>query len=184
MQPRIAQTEGMMVVLKQTRKLAVMTTGRNGFQPPSELAKNQMHDGFLLAAKIAPVMIWMTDHNTCCVYVNEGWLRFTGRTFETQLGDGWMDGVHLDDLNAMRSTYQDACDRREPFQINYRVRRHDGEYRWILDTGVPRFAENRLFAGYVGSCIDVTERRLAEEALMDLEGRLSCSGRGTCEGRA
>ena len=148
-----------------------MTT-RDALQRPSDPANSQIEDGFFLAARIAPVMIWMTDRNTLCVYVNEGWLRFTGRPLESQLGNGWMEGVHPDDLQSMRSTYLDACHRRIPFQMNYRARRHDGEYRWILDTGVPRFEENCLFAGYVGSCIDVTERKLAEEALSNLEGRI------------
>jgi len=149
-----------------------VTFPRDELQRPSDLANSQIEDGFFLAAKIAPVMIWMTDHNALCVYVNEGWLRFTGQPFETQLGNGWMDVIHPDDLASIRMTYLDACDRRVPFQMNYRVRRYDGEYRWILDTGVPRFEENCKFAGYVGSCVDITDRKLAEEALNSLSGQL------------
>jgi PAS domain S-box-containing protein len=144
-----------------------MTSPIRELQGPS-----QIEQGFLLAARTAPVMIWMTDQNALCVYVNEGWLRFTGRSFDSQLGNGWMEAVHRDDPLSMRSTYLDSCQRRVPFQMNYRARRYDGQYRWILDTGVPRFEETCLFAGYVGSCIDVTERKLAEEALSDLQRRV------------
>ena len=149
-----------------------MTSPGDDLRRPSDLANGEIEEGFLPAAKIAPVMIWMTDRNTLCVYVNEGWLRFTGRSFETQLGNGWMEVVYPDDQTSMRSTYLNACHQRLPFQMNYRVRRFDGEYRWILDTGVPRFEENCLFAGYVGSCVDITDRKLAEEALNGLSGQM------------
>jgi PAS domain S-box-containing protein len=139
---------------------------------PKDFASDEIEGGFRLAAKIAPVMIWMTDRNTHCVYVNEGWLRFTGRPFETQLGNGWMEVVHPDDQESMKSTYLNACHQRVPFQMTYRVHRFDGEYRWILDTGVPRFENDCLFAGYVGSCVDITDRKLAEEALNSLSGQL------------
>jgi len=149
-----------------------MTSSGDSLQSPNDLANDQLERSFFLAARTAPVMIWMQGTDNRCVYVNEGWLRFTGRSLESQLGNGWMEVVHPDDLNAMRMTHRDACELRGPLQIRYRARRHDGEYRWILDTGVPRFDESGVFAGYVGSCIDVTERKLAEEALVDLERRV------------
>jgi PAS domain S-box-containing protein len=127
---------------------------------------------FRLVANTAPVMIWMSRTDKLCNYFNEPWLRFTGRTLEQELGDGWADGVHPVDLPRCLRSYNDSFDRREPFRMQYRLRRYDGEYRWILDTGVPRFTEKREFTGYIGSCIDVTDRKAAEETLADLERRL------------
>jgi len=127
---------------------------------------------FRLIANTAPVMIWMTGIDKLCTYVNKGWLDFTGRPFEAELGNGWADGVHTDDVVRCMNTYADAFDRREPFWMEYRSRRRDGDYRWILDQGVPRFSVDGAFAGYIGSCIDVTERRLAEEALATLSRQM------------
>jgi signal transduction histidine kinase len=90
---------------------------------------------------------------------------------EQEIGNGWAEGVHPDDLDHCMSTYVDAFDRRERFQMEYRMRRHDGEYRWLVDTGLPRFSEGK-FVGYIGSCIDVTDRKLANEALANLERSL------------
>ena len=127
---------------------------------------------FRLVANTAPVMIWMAGTDKLCNYFNDPWLQFTGRTLQAELGNGWTEGVHSDDLKQCIATYMESFDRREPFHMQYRLRRHDGEYRWVFDTGVPRFDEGHLFAGYIGSCIDITERRVAEEALADLERRV------------
>jgi PAS domain S-box-containing protein len=127
---------------------------------------------FRLVANTAPVMIWMSGTDKLCNYFNDPWLHFTGRALEAELGNGWADGVHPDDLPRCLQTYTDSFDRREPFRMQYRMRRYDGEYRWILDTGVPRFTEGKQFTGYIGSCIDVTDRKVAEESLADLERRL------------
>jgi PAS domain S-box-containing protein len=127
---------------------------------------------FRLVANSAPVMIWMSRTDKLCNYFNEPWLLFTGRALESELGNGWADGVHPADLPRCLRSYNESFDRREPFRMQYRLRRYDGEYRWILDTGVPRFTEKREFTGYIGSCIDVTDRKVAEETLADLERRL------------
>lgn len=137
-----------------------------------ELAVRESRERFRLVANTAPVMIWMSDPDKLCTYFNQPWLDFTGCKFETQLGNGWAEGVYPEDLKNCLDTYAEAFDRRESFQIQYRLRRHDGEYRWILDTGVPRFDPDGSFAGYMGSCIDITERKLAEEALADIGRRL------------
>ncbi len=131
----------------------------------------ESEDRFRLAANSAPVKIWMAGTDKLCTWFNDRWLQFTGRGMEQELGDGWLDGVHPDDLDRCMSTYVSAFDRHERFQMEYRMRRHDGEYRWLLDTGVPRFTEGE-FAGYIGSCVDVTDRKMADEAVAKLERRL------------
>src|SRR5262249_20604205 len=95
-------------------------------------------------------------------------------TLEQQAGDGWTDGVHPDDLPSCLSTYEDAFDARQPFEIEYRLRRADGEYRYVLDRGTPRFAPGGAFLGDIGSSIDITERRQVEEELQISEERYRC----------
>jgi PAS domain S-box-containing protein len=126
---------------------------------------------FRLLSNAAPVMIWSAGPDKRCTSVNRTRLDFTGRPIEAELGDGWTEAVHPDDLRQYREIYTQAFDRREPFRIEYRLRRRDGEYRWILDTGVPRFAVDG-FAGYIGSAIDVTELKLATVALSQWSRRL------------
>jgi PAS domain S-box-containing protein len=115
----------------------------------------------------APVMIWVAGTDKQVTDFNRPFLEFTGRTIEAELGSGWTEVVHPQDVGRCFETYSGAFDRRESFQMEYRLRRHDGEYRWILDTGVPRFASG-AFVGYVGSAIDVTELKLAGFALSRL----------------
>ena len=127
---------------------------------------------FRLVANTAPVLIWMSGPDKLCNYFNEPWLEFTGRPLESQLGDGWAGGVHPEDLRMCLETYRLAFDKREPFQMKYRLRRHDGEFRWIADHGVPRFNFDGSLAGYIGSCTDVSEQKLAEEALSTVNQKL------------
>lgn len=138
----------------------------------AELAVSESERRFRLVANTAPVMIWMSGVDKLCNYVNLPWLEFTGRSQETELGNGWVDGIHIEDLERCWNTYETAFDRREAFEMEYRLRRHDGEYRWITDLGVPRFNPDGSFAGYIGSCLDVTERKLAEDALSTVSRRL------------
>jgi PAS domain S-box-containing protein len=140
-----------------------------------KMAEQQLRESeerFRLVANTAPVMIWMAGTDRKCSYVNKTWLDFTGRTLEQELGDDWAGGLHPDDSSHSLQTYEEAFDRRESFELQYRLRRHDGEYRWVLDNGVPRFNPDGTFAGYIGSCIDITERKLAEESLATMGRRL------------
>jgi PAS domain S-box-containing protein len=132
----------------------------------------ESEERFRLVANTAPVMIWMAGTDRLCTYVNKPWLAFTGRPLEAELGNGWVENVHPEDLNRCMHTYTQAFDRRESFQMEYRVRRHDGEYRWLSDIGVPRFNPDHSFAGYIGSATDVTQRKLAEESLAEVGRKL------------
>ena len=114
-------------------------------------------------ADSAPALIWMADTQRLCTYFNQPWLDFTGRTLEQELGNGWKDVIHPDDLDSVLATYHSAFDGQRPYRAEYRLRRHDGEFRWMLDHGTPRYAAGGEFIGYIGSCIDITERRQAEE---------------------
>jgi PAS domain S-box-containing protein len=145
----------------------------------AEVAERESEARFRLMADAAPVLIWTTGVDKKCTYLNRPWLEYTGRPLDRQLGDGWADGVHAEDREACLRVYWTSFDRRLPFEMTYRLLRHDGEYRWILDQGVPRFAAGGAFVGYVGACTDITERRRAENdarasqrELQDLAGRL------------
>ncbi len=138
----------------------------------AEAALREREEHFRVVADTAPVMIWMSGVDKLCTFFNVGWLAFTGRSFESERGNGWAEGIHPEDLAGCLETYTRAFDRREPFSMEYRLRRHDGEYRWILDHGVPIFEANGSFAGYIGSGIDVTGRKLAEDALSRVSQRL------------
>ncbi|PYK32933.1 MAG: hypothetical protein DME54_14380, partial [Verrucomicrobia bacterium] len=118
---------------------------------------------FRAVADAAPVLIWMSGPDKLCNFFNKGWLEFTGRAIDQELGSGWTEGVHAEDRHRCVGVYKRAFDAREPFTMEYRLRRSDGEYRWVLVSGTPRFAADGAFLGYIGSCIDITERKLAEE---------------------
>ena len=119
---------------------------------------------FRLLVQHSPVMIWRAGLDAKCDYFNETWLAFTGRTMEQELGDGWAEGVHPDDLQRCVAHYLEHFNRREAFEMEYRLRRRDGEFRWIFDRGVPFTDDSGAFAGFIGSCVDVDERRRAQDA--------------------
>src|SRR6478672_3741178 len=139
----------------------------------SEATLRESEQRFRIVADAAPVLIWMSGVDKLCTFFNKRWLEFTGRSVEQERGNGWAEGVHSDDLQKCLEVYTEAFDAREPFVMQYRLRRHDGEYRWISDNGVPRYDAQENFTGYIGSCLDVTELLRKEQASRESEERMS-----------
>jgi PAS domain S-box-containing protein len=135
----------------------------------AEEALVQSEERFRLMADHAPVMIWMSGTDKLCTWFNKPWLAFVGRPMGQELGYGWSENAHPEDLDRSLRTYTAAFDARQPFTMEYRLKQHDGEYRWVLDYGIPVHSASGEFTGYIGSCIDITERKRAEEALRQRE---------------
>ena len=131
----------------------------------AERSINKARDSYLAVLNNFPALIWRADKNAKCDHFNQAWLEFTGRSMEQEIGDSWSEGVHPEDLSDCLQSYLKAFRARQPFAIEYRLRRHDGEYRWMLDQGRPFNDPAGRFAGYMGSCFDITERKRAEESL-------------------
>jgi PAS domain S-box-containing protein len=132
----------------------------------------ESEERFRLVANSAPVLIWMSGTDKLCTFFNKCWLDFTGRAVEQELGEGWAQGVHPADLEHCLSVYSGAFDARVDFEMEYRLRRYDGKFRWVVDYGVPRIESDGTFCGYIGSCVDITDRKLNAESLEELSGRL------------
>lgn len=139
----------------------------------AEEALRESETRFRNMANNAPVMVWITEPDGTCTFLSESWYEFTGQTPQSGLGFGWVDATHPDDRKTAHDTFVRANDNRAPFYIEYRLRRHDGEYRWAIDAATPRLASNGEFLGYIGSVIDITDRKLAEEALRSSDRRKS-----------
>lgn len=121
----------------------------------------------------SPILIWRANTESLCDYFNDRWLSFRGRTMEQEYGNGWAEGVHPDDFDRCLKIYLDNFHSHVAFEMEYRLMRHDGVYRWIFDRGVPFYNDNGDFAGFIGSCIDVTDRVEAQEALrLNLENQI------------
>ncbi len=125
----------------------------------------ESEERFASLADAAPVMIWMSAPDKRCTYCSRGWLEFTGRSLQEELGDGWENGVHPDDRQACVQAYHAAFDQRIPFRLEFRVRRAAGDYRWIISHGAPRTLPDGSFQGYIGIALDITERKAAHDAL-------------------
>src|SRR5262249_41677125 len=130
-------------------------------------ALRESEERFRLLAEAAPVMIWMSGPDARCTYFNRPWLDFTGRRMEQELGDGWTAGVHPEDVGGCVDGYLRAFHSRATFTREYRLRSATGEYRWVLDHGVPRIERDGRFVGYIGSCIDTTDLKETRQALLD-----------------
>ncbi|MBK9263688.1 MAG: PAS domain-containing sensor histidine kinase [Polyangiaceae bacterium] len=131
----------------------------------AQIALEETETRFKNMADVAPVLLWMSGTDGLCTFFNQTWLRFTGRSLEDEWGVGWAEGVHFEDLQKCLDTYMDAFNARRPFEVEYRLRRHDGEYRWILDRGTPRYGPGGMFAGFIGSCVDITELKELQQEL-------------------
>ncbi|TRZ96930.1 MAG: sensor domain-containing diguanylate cyclase [Rhodocyclaceae bacterium] len=130
------------------------------------LRESEQH--FRTLANGGSTLIWTSGLDKRCDYFNEPWLRFTGRSLEQEVGDGWIEGVHPDDLSHCLQTYVAAFDQRRSFSMDYRLRHGDGSYRWIRDDGNPRYDSRGEFIGYIGFCMDITEQKAAEEQIKNL----------------
>jgi len=133
-----------------------------------KLAEEQLGETerrFQNMADAAPVLLWMSEPDGLCTFFNQSWLDFTGRTMEEEWGVGWAEGIHFEDFQKCMDTYFAAFNARRVFEMEYRLRRSDGNYRWILDRGTPRYTPDGTFAGYIGSCIDITDRKHMEGEL-------------------
>ena len=182
-------TAGMMLVARDGTERAVESKvsairGRSGspggfvvvFRDTTEArraraALEESEARFRVMADQTPVPLWMSDPDRRYVYLNRAWLAFTGRALDEELGDGWTAGIHPEDFGPRQAAFADAFEARRSFTLEYRLRRNDGSYRWVLDHGAPRFDGDGAFAGYIGACLDITERKEAASRLGIFEQR-------------
>jgi PAS domain S-box-containing protein len=148
----------------QRSKSAILTNTSLPANLPVELARG-LDARFCEIMDAAPVMIWVSGPDKQCVWFNQPWLVFTGRNMQQELGNGWSEGVHPKDFDRCFETYVSHFDARKEFRMEYRLRRHDGTYRWIDDMGIPRYARDGSFLGYIGSCTDIHEYRETQSEL-------------------
>jgi len=133
----------------------------------TEAKVREIEARFQNMADASPVLLWMSGTDGLCTFFNQTWLTFTGRALEDEWGVGWAEGVHFEDFQRCMDTYLAAFNARKVFEMEYRLMRADGEYRWILDRGTPRYLPDGTFAGYIGSCVDITERKVLEVELRE-----------------
>src|SRR5579862_2051425 len=134
-------------------------------QKQAEIALQESEQRFRVITDASPVMVWMSGTNKLCYYFNKGWLDFVGRTLEQESGNGWAQNLHPEDFDRCLQIYASEFDARRPFEMQYRMRHHTGQYRWILDRGVPRYAPDGTFEGYVGACLDIHDQKEAAEKI-------------------
>ena len=137
----------------------------------AQAALQESETRFQTMADCFPLLMWIANEQGKCTFFNKSWLNYTGRTMEEELGYGWTREVHPSDVTNRLSVYQEAFESRQSFQIEYRLQRWDGECRWLLDYGTPRFRQDGSFAGYIGSCIDISDRKKIEATLRESERR-------------
>jgi PAS domain S-box-containing protein len=127
---------------------------------------------FKMVADTAPVMLWMSNAEMLSTFFNKSWLAYTGRTLEQELGNGWLESVHPDDIPGCTEVFTNAFHKREEFYMEYRIRRHDGVYRWTSDKGIPRINADGVFLGHIGACQDIDDQKRLNEKLTKSEARL------------
>jgi PAS domain S-box-containing protein len=132
-------------------------------QKQAERALRESEQRFRVITDASPIMVWMAGTDKLCYYFNKGWLDFVGRPLEQESGNGWTENVHAEDFDRCLQIYVSNFDARRPFEMEYRMRHHTGQYRWILDRGVPRHAPDGTFEGYVGGCLDIHDQKEAAE---------------------
>jgi PAS domain S-box-containing protein len=172
---RVVWTEDLVKQLKVLAEIFSNALTRKRTFAELKLAEAVVHESekrFRLVADTAPALIWMAGTDKLCTYFNKPWLDFTGRSVDLEIGNGWAEGIHSEDLQRCMDKYTQAFDRHEEFRMEYRLRRHDGEYRWVLDIGVPRFNQERSFVGYIGIGVDVTDHKQAETVLANVSRKL------------
>ena len=155
--------------------LATDITERKRIEDDRRRAEAELRESearFRHMADTSPVLIWISGTDKLCYYFNQPWLDFTGRTMEQEMGNGWAEEIHADDRQRCLKAYFTAFDARQPFQMEYRFRRYDGLYRWMVNAAVPRFTSEGDFLGYIGSCIDIEDRKQTETALRESKARL------------
>jgi PAS domain S-box-containing protein len=152
-------------------------TAESGELKASEAALRESEQRFREVADNAPVLIWITDPEGRCTWCNQPWLDFTGRSLEQELGHGWMESMYGEDRLRCEKRCREAMDTRQEFEVEYRLRRRDGRYRWIIDHGVPRWIGSE-FVGYIGCCIDIDDRKRAEQAFRENDARLRVAVEG------
>src|ERR1700685_4164586 len=130
-----------------------------------ERALRESEQRFRVITDASPIMVWMAGTDKLCYYFNKGWLDFVGRTLEQEAGNGWAENVHPEDFDRCLQSYVSNFDARRPFEMEYRMRHHTGQYRWILDRGVPRYTPDGTFEGYVGGCLDIHAQKEAAEKI-------------------
>lgn len=131
----------------------------------AEEALRESEQRYQAVTDASPVMNWMSGTDKLCYYFNKGWLDFVGRTLGQEVGNGWTENVHPDDFDRCLQIYVSNFDTRRPFEMEYRLRHHSGQYRWIFDRGVPRYKPDGTFEGYVGGCLDIHDRKEAAERI-------------------
>ena len=134
-------------------------------QKQVERALRESEQRFRMITDASPIMVWLSGTDKLCYYFNKGWLDFVGRTLEQESGNGWAENVHPEDFDRCLQIYVSNFDARRPFEMEYRMRHHTGQYRWILDRGVPRYAPDGTFEGYVGGCLDIHAQKEAAEKI-------------------
>jgi len=157
----ISDTTHPLSLLQMFAGQAVVTLEREH----AEKALQESEERFRTAADTAPVLIWMSDADKRRIFFNRSWLEYTGRTMEQETGDGWIENLHPEDVNFCLETYRSSFDKKEEYRIEYRMKRKDGVYRWILSHGIPRYRPDGEFEGYIGSCIDINDRKMITEML-------------------